>query len=219
MRVTADGILRRLPLLLLLIAIALVSCDRGKKVDVAAGINPSKMATMTTKNVATFISDSGIIQYKIVAPLWLVYDQRDTPYWSFPKGVYLQKFDRNYKQIASIAADSARYFSQQKLWRLDGNVEIRQQPRDLFLTQQLFWDERGRRLYSDSFMHIETATQMLEGYGFTADDRLRSYRVLKPSGIFPFNSESAMRPAGPPAGMPTGEVAADPTVTADNDTI
>lgn len=206
MRRSGEWLLRRLPAALIVLSMAVVSCDRGRKVDVLSGINPSKMPTMTTKNVATFISDSGIIQYKIVTPLWLVYDERDTPYWSFPKGVYLQKFDRNYKPIATIAADSARYFSQKKLWRLDGNVELTRVPRDLFVTQQLFWNEKDHRLYSDSFIHIETATHILEGYGFTANDRLTNYRILRPSGVFPFNSEAA-RPGsgGPPPGMPTGE--------------
>lgn len=215
MRTCPERILRLMPVWMMLLVLTVVSCDRGRKVDVAKGLNPAKMATMTTRNVATFISDSGIIQYKIVTPLWLVYDQRDTPYWSFPKGVYLQKFDRNYKQIASIAADSATYFSQQKLWRLDGHVELSRAPRDLFLTRQLFWNERDHRLYSDSFIHIETATHMLEGYGFTANDKLTNYRILKPTGVFPFNSERAMSP-GPPAGMPSGGVAADPQPDTDS---
>ena len=182
----------------MLLAIIAVSCDKGGKVDIVKGLNPKKMATMTTKNVATFISDSGIIQYKIVSPLWLIYDQRDTPCWVFPKGIYLQKFDRNYKQIASIAADSAFYYSQLKVWRLDGNVELQRMPHDLFLTQQLFWNEREHQLYSDSFIHIETATHILEGYGFTANDRLTNYRILKPSGVFPFNPNAAT-PGGAPA--------------------
>lgn len=202
--------LRHLPVALMLALILLSACREGKKVDVAAGLNPAKMPTMTTKNVATFISDSGVIQYKIVAPLWLVYDQRDTPYWSFPKGLYLQKFDRNYKQIAFIAADSARYFSDMRLWRLDGNVELHRQPKDLFLTQQLFWDERDHKIYSDSFIHIETPTQMLEGYGFVSNDRVTNYRILKPKGMFPFNPNSTPGGKSGGAGMSPEQLNAAP---------
>ena len=76
-------------ILLMIIGLLLVAvgCKEEKKVDVAAGLNPEKMATMTTKNVSTLISDSGVIQYKIVSPLWRVYDQIDTPYWIFPEGL------------------------------------------------------------------------------------------------------------------------------------
>ena len=41
---------------------------------------------------------------------------------------------------------------------------------------------------------IETATHILEGYGFTANDRLTNYRILKPSGVFPFNPNAASNP-------------------------
>ena len=169
----------------LLAAICFGGCKEDGKLGVASRIDPKKMPTMTTVNVATLISDSGITQYKIVSPLWNVYDEVDTPYWNFPKGVYLQKYDREFNVIASVAADSARYFKFQNIWKLDGNVELRKEPGELFLTQQLFWDQRRNRLYSDSFIHIETPDRMLEGHGFESNDRLTKYSIRRPTGIFP----------------------------------
>lgn len=200
--------LRILPIIAIAAVATLASCQKGRKVDVAASINPNKMPTMTTKEVATFISDSGIIQYKIVSPIWYVYDQLDTPYWSFPKGVYLQKFDKNYKTISWIAADSATYLKNQHLWRLDGNVELHRNPKDLFLTQQLFWNEKEHKLYSDSFIHIETATHILEGYGFVSDDKVTTYSIRKPSGVFPFNSDLSSGISAPPS-IPAAEASPD----------
>lgn len=165
------------------------SCSNDRKIDVASKLNPMKMPTMTTVNVSTLISDSGVIQYKIVAPLWTVFDQVDTPYWNFPKGLYLQKYDPYFHVIATVAADSAKYFKNMKLWRLDGNVELTKAPKDLFLSQQLFWDQQRGRIYSDSFIHIETETHVLEGVGFESNETLTAYRVRKPQGIFPVNKD------------------------------
>lgn len=169
--------------------VVMQSCMEDRKIDVASRLNPAGMPTMTTVNVSTLISDSGVIQYKIVSPLWKVYDEVDTPYWDFPKGLYLQKYDPYFHVIATVAADSAKYFKNKKLWRLDGNVEMTKAPKDLFLSQQLFWDQERGRIYSDSFIHIETATHVLEGIGFESNDRLTAYRVLKPQGIFPVNRD------------------------------
>ncbi len=179
---------------LLLVA---VSCKEEKKVDVAAGLNPEKMATMTTKNVSTLISDSGVIQYKIVSPLWKVYDQIDTPYWVFPQGLFLQKYDRKFNVIATVAADSARYFKDRKLWKLMGRVELTKAPKDLFQSAELYWDQTSNKIYSDSFIHIETATHVLEGIGFISNDKLTEYRVVKPMGIFPVNKEDMLEPPAP----------------------
>lgn len=188
---------------LFLLLIVASACREERKIDVASRLNPSKMPTMTTKNVATFISDSGVVQYKVVAPLWKVYQETDTPYWDFPEGLYLQKYDPYFHVVATVAADSAKFFSAQKLWRLDGHVEMTKVPRDLFQTAQLFWDQRDRRIYSDSFIHIETQTHVLEGLGFESDERLSSYRIIKPQGIFPVNSGDFAPAASPsPSAQP-----------------
>lgn len=175
--------------LVLSTALVLSGCKEDGKLGVASRIDPKKMPSMSTVNVSTLISDSGITQYKIVSPLWNVYDEVDTPYWNFPKGIYLQKFDRDFNVIASVAADSAKFFRMQNLWKLDGNVELKKEPGELFLTQQLFWDQRRNRLYSDSFIHIETPDRMLEGLGFESNDRLTKYSIRRPTGIFPVSED------------------------------
>lgn len=176
--------------LAVLFAIVVGSCTEESKIDISRHLNPAKMPSMVTHNVNTLISDSGVTQYKIVAPVWYVYDEVDTPYWSFPKGLYLQKFDPKFKVVATVAADSARFFRVQKLWRLDGNVEMTKAPRDLFLSPRIFWDQRKQRLYSDTFIHIENSTHVIEGTGFESNERLTKYRILKPTGIFPVNRDN-----------------------------
>ena len=171
------------------IPVLMSGCKEDGKLGVASKIDPKKMPTMSTVNVATLISDSGITQYKIVSPLWNVYDEVDTPYWNFPKGIYLQKYDRKFNVIASVAADSAKFFRMQNLWKLDGNVELHKEPGELFLTQQLFWDQRKNKIYSDSFIHIETPERMLEGHGFESNDRLTKYSIRRPTGIFPVSED------------------------------
>lgn len=170
--------------------LAASSCREEVKVNVASGINTSRMPTMRSRNISTLISDSGRTQYRIVAPLWEVYDNIDTPIWRFPEGIYLRKFDRKLNVIATIAADSATFFKDRGLWRLDGRVEVTKVPKELFQSQQVFWDQNKGTVYSDSFIHIENATHVMEGYGFTARQDFSGYRISKPLGIFPVNREN-----------------------------
>lgn len=197
---------RILPFVLLaaLAAIILPGCRHERKVDVVGKLHPEKMPTMATKNISTLISDSGVTQYKIVSHLWYVYNEADTPYWLFPKGLYLEKFDRKFKVIATVAADSAIYLVREKLWKLIGKVEVSKAPRDLFLSERLFWDERQRKIYSDTFIHIENDTHTLEGTGFVSNDQMTAYRILHPSGIFPVDRSalSGPAPASPIPGSP-----------------
>lgn len=168
---------------------SLAGCREEAKVNVAASLRINRMPTMTTRNISTLISDSGVTQYRIVAPLWEVYDEGENPHWRFPEGLYLRKYDRKFNVIATIAADSATYFKNRKLWRLDGRVEVTKNPREVFLSQQVFWDQNKGIVYSDSFIHIENATHMMEGYGFEANQDFTRYRISKPLGIFPVDRD------------------------------
>lgn len=158
--------------------------------DISHSLDSSQMPSMSTRNISTLISDSGITQYKIVAPIWNIYDEADVPYWHFPEGLYLQKFDALYNVIATVAADSARYFKNERLWKLEGDVEMTKFPDELFLSPRVFWDQRRQELYSDTFIHIENSTHVIEGTGFVSDESLSKYRILYPNGIFPVNRDS-----------------------------
>lgn len=171
------------------VVLSAVGCTEETKVNVASKLQPSKMPTMSTHNISTLISDSGVTQYKIVAPYWEVYDEAEEPYWRFPEGIYLRKYDRKFNVIATIAADSAIYWKNRNLWRLDGRVEVTKVPKELFLSQQVFWDQNKGIVYCDSFIHIENETHVMEGYGFTAKQDFSEYKILKPLGIFPAERE------------------------------
>lgn len=176
---------RLLPIAVMALITGASACTEETKIDVASKLHPDKMPTMSTRNIATLISDSGVTQYRIVAPLWEVYNEGERPYWRFPEGIFLKKYDRKFRVIATIAADSAIFFKNEGLWRLDGRVEVTKVPREVFLSQQVFWDQNRGIVYSDSFIHIENATHMMEGIGFTAKQDFSQYRIIKPLGIFP----------------------------------
>jgi len=177
--------LRSLPAAAIVAGMLLTACGEERRDYLSGSIDPEKFPTMMTRNVETFISDSGIVRYRVVTPLWLIYEESRVPHWSFPKTLALEKYDDYFQKQATVRCDSATYFEQERLWRLDGNVRITNIAKEKFLTNQLFWDDRNRKVYSDSFIHIEKSDRIIEGYGFTSNDRLTIYDVRDVSGIFP----------------------------------
>lgn len=161
------------------------SCKDDNKEYVSGIVDGEVTPTMMTRDVETLISDSGITRYRITTPLWLVYDEAKEPKWKFPDGLFLEKFDVQLNGDATVVCDSAIYFSQKKLWRLDGNVRMMNVAKDRFLTRQLFWNQVERKVYTDSFIHIERHDRTIEGYGFSSNEQMTSYTVNRVSGIFP----------------------------------
>ena len=145
----------------------------------------SRTPTMTTRDVSTFISDSGYTRYHINTDLWLMFEEAKDPHWNFPKGIFVTQYDDSLRETGTFTADTAIYYSQRKLWQFDRNVRMRNVDGDRFLTQQLFWDQNARKVYSDSFIHIERSDRIIEGYGFISNEQMTDYTIRRPSGIFP----------------------------------
>ena len=175
------------------IIIPIISGCRKEKIEdvVETVLDPDSIPTMVTHNVTTLISDSGMTKYKITSKLWIVYDEAKTPVWKFPTGLYLEKLDNQFKPEAHIECDSAIYFKRDKLWRLDGNVRISNIKKEVILTEQLFWSQSLHKVYSDSFKKKKKSDRIIEGYGFTSNERMTVYQINKPSGIFPIDESRA----------------------------
>ncbi|MBD5322359.1 MAG: LPS export ABC transporter periplasmic protein LptC [Bacteroides sp.] len=201
MRLRNGGNMRVLPMAMLVIAALLsgmtaTSCKDDSKIGTAS-VGTADIPTMMTRDVETLISDSGVTRYRITTPVWYVYDEVEEPYWKFPEGLNLDKFDNFFRTEATVRADSARYMKRTQVWRLDGNVSITNVMNEKFLTEQLFWDQRTHKLYSDSFIHIERTDRVLEGYGFESNEQLTNYTIKKVSGIFPASEFKARQGASP----------------------
>lgn len=168
------------------------SCSDDKPVGMA-DVDPETTPTMLTRNVETLISDSGITRFRISAPVWYVYDEAADPTWKFPESLRLERFADDMTVEAIVEADSALYLKNRQLWRLDGHVNIRNTAGEKFITNQLFWDQKRHKVYSDSFIHIERIDKTLEGYGFDSNEQLTRYTINSVSGIFPVSSFAGER--------------------------
>ena len=188
--------LRSLPVLVALtlaVSTVIVSCGDDSNARIAEIDDSDKAPTMLTTDVSTYVSDSGYTRYHITAPLWIMYEEADTPFWTFPEGMHLEKFDDDMNTDATFRADSATYLSSRKIWRFDGNVNMRNTDGDRFATPQLFWDQNTKRVYSDSFMHIVRAERIIEGYGFESNEAMTEYTILHPQMILPIDRMKAQR--------------------------
>ena len=112
-----------------------------------------------------------------------------------------------------IECDSAVYFSQRRLWRLDGRVMMVNTLRDSFLTEQLFWDQLQRRMYSDSFIHIVRTDRIIEGYGFESNQNMTRNTVRRPTAKLPVEQQLGTKHATSDSAAATSAVADSTTPT------
>ena len=167
----------------------LSACSHKKQPMTDAITNRDSVPVMVTREVSTYISDSGVVRYKIIAEEWQVYDRLNPSRWIFDKGVYLEKFNHDLSIEATILADTAYYYDKQELWELRGNVHIENEQDEQFDTQLLFWNQKTKQVYSDQHIRIRQQKRIITGIGFNSNQDFTNYTIRQTQGIFPIKEE------------------------------
>ena len=162
------------------------SCsDNDETTGPQLGDNRDSLPTLRSLGVSTLISDSGIIRYKMIAEEWYIYDKKDPTYWSFNKGLFIERFNESYQVDAYISCDTAYFYDQKHLWELRGRVLVKNMKGETFKTSLLFWDQISHRVYSDRYMEIDGETRKLAGYDFNSNEQMTDYIIHSSKGLFP----------------------------------
>ena len=167
----------------------LPSCSNGdEKVGPDIGERDS-LPTLKSIGVSTLISDSGVIRYKIISEDWYIYEKKDPQYWSFEKGLFIERFNPSYQVDAFISCDTAYFYNQQELWELRGRVLVKNLKHETFKTS-LLWDQRAHRIYSSAYMEIDGETRKLSGYNFSSNEQMTDYIIHSSKGQFPLEDHT-----------------------------
>lgn len=190
--------------LTLLVGIILLASCSKKKVEVQnLQVNPDSLYSMRTLSLNTLISDSGMIRYRMTAPVLLVYERPERNEWVFPKGLVLRPYDTKQSQVF-IKADSAIRRPQREEWELVGHVVVQGPEGQRLATHRLFWLRDERRLYSNDTTNFLVQGRELRGSHFTAKDDLSWYEIYDNKGAFDFEEKA-------PGGAPSTSPATPPT--------
>jgi LPS export ABC transporter protein LptC len=90
----------------------------------------------------------------------------------YKSGVYNSTLTGKRGKVYDATKDVEVYDSV-KLVSTDGSI---------LSTQKLYWVNKTRRIKTDEFVHIQTRTDDIRGYGLEADENLKNYVIYKVSG-------------------------------------
>lgn len=163
----------------------LISCSGKNKSDIDFAYDPEVIPSMSTDSVDMLItSDSGIVKYRLITQTWNMYDKAKEPYWLFPDGLYAEQYDSLMQIEATLEADSVWNYKNQKLWKLKGNVVVKNIAGETFKTQELYWDERKEKVYSNVYteMHRPGKSVLYGHKGFEGNQNMTEIFFFKATG-------------------------------------
>ena len=208
----------RVALPLLGSAILLYSCERTPEADPAAD---EVRMTEYFENLSTVDSKNGRRSYHFETPLVEGYSQAREPYREFRRGVKITTYkDDSLATVdAVLTANYAIYYEKRELWEAKGDVVVEKSDGKTLYTQQLFWNARTKKIYSnvDSKIVQSGGTDVFVGEGFESDEEFRDWRFRRMKGRMEVDvtpgsgADSVGRAASPAASRPTPDPQAAPT--------
>lgn len=176
----------------IIIILGFVACSQEVKDPVTLVYDPEVVPLISTDSVEMLISDSGLIRYKKVAPVWEIFDKAKDPHWFYPKGIYVEQYDSLFHVIATIQADTAWNYTRRKVWQLRGNVKMKNIKGETYTSQELMWDENTQRVYSNKYVVIHQPDKMtMRAYGFEANQQMTYYKFKRAEKVEMYVSEES----------------------------
>lgn len=142
--------------------------------------------TEYSEHLSIINSQNGRRSYHFVTPLLEGYTLAREPYREFRKGIKITTYqDDSLSSVdAVLTANYAIYYEKRELWEAKGNVVVEKSDGKTLYTQQLFWNARTGKIYSnvDSKIVQNNGRDVFIGEGFESDEEFKDWRFRRMKG-------------------------------------
>lgn len=166
-------------LFLLALAFLFLSCEEKLKPSIVQ-LPQTQIPTQESWNATIVFSDSGRIRAILKANHIMVFQDQDVTILN--EGFRVDFYDENGKHTSYLIADSGRVYEKTKNLEAYGNIIAVSDEGTKVETSKLFWDNDRNKVRSDAFVRVTSPDEILQGYGFEADQDLKNYVVYRVSG-------------------------------------
>lgn len=168
-------------LLISLMMLLHTSCENDLEV-IQSFAGDSLVPNSSMVNAVINYTDSARLQMRISAPEIHHYTTSTENYTEFPFGVVAQFFDRDGGVESQLSSKYAIYFTDNDLWEAKDSVVVINKAGEVLNTEQLFWDEKNKLIYSNSFVKVTRPDEVITGEGFESDETFSRWKIKKVQG-------------------------------------
>jgi LPS export ABC transporter protein LptC len=177
-------------LLILLVAHILPGC--ANKVKDLPSETKRENVPEEAFTVESYLSEGSLVKGKLTAPYMRMIHRADSPYWEFPRSLHVDFYNAEKVIESKLDALYGKYLQEQnKVYLRDSVVVKNVLQGDTLHSQELWWDKRTERFYTDKPVRIYTKTKILFGTGMEADQNFKWYKITHLTGTL-LTSQNAM---------------------------
>lgn len=150
--------------------------------EVIKDVSFETLPEQRAENIEIVRTDSGKVIGKIFAPVLERYSQEENPYELFPEGMKVVTYQKYPKINSSIVCKYAYHDVKTQKWEARDNVVAVNIDGDTLKTEQMFWDLKIEKIYSDKYVNITTKDEIIYGNGFIANQDFTNWKITNVKG-------------------------------------
>lgn len=182
-----------------------------EQAEQAEQADPNLM-TQQSEELAILHSKNGELSYHFETPLLERYEMAKEPYMEFRRGINMTTFNDSTRTVEStLVANYAIFYEKREIWEVKGDVEVVNVDGDKLETQQLFWNQKNQRIYSNVDSKVTQGEDVMYGTGFESDETFTDFIFRNPKGYV----EVDMAPSVPDS-LASDSVYMEPKATAED---
>ena len=172
----------------LLLSIVLVACTNDPKL-VQDFVSDKEHAIEQIKGAELLHTENGKIKVRIVAnKIERFQDQQPGLIFSEHMEVYFYNDSSDLQ--STLMANDASIDEDKKIMLAQNNVVLTSSDDKKLETEELVWDEKQDKIYTDKKVKITTGKEVVYGEGFISNPDFSQYSITKIHGTFDFEIET-----------------------------
>jgi LPS export ABC transporter protein LptC len=135
------------------------------------------------KMVEILYTDSGLVKVRLTAPVMNHYTYNvKEHYTEMPKGLFIEFFNEHSEIKTMLKANYGIRYEDTKKTEVKYKVQVTNVNGEILNTEQLFWDEATRKIYTKEFVKITTKKEVLTGNGLEANEDFTEWEIQNITG-------------------------------------
>ncbi len=161
--------------------VVLASCENDMSA-IQRVISQEDQAVERARDVEILYSDSAVVRVRIKAYTMYNHLDKKEPRREFPEGFIVDFYDENRRVTGKLSSNYAmQYINESKIY-MEDSVVVWNREGERLEAEELTWDEKQEKVYSDEFVKMTTADQIIYGYGFTSNLEFTRWKIKQVTG-------------------------------------
>lgn len=157
------------------------SCQNDPK-DIAQVSAAAAPAEDKATDVTLLYSRGSQLQARLFGQEFIHAGTAVRPYTEVRKGLRIEFYNAAMQVESVLTAKYARWYEQQNNVLIRNNVVIVNKKGERMQTEELVWNQKAEKFFTEKFVRITTATQTLYGDGMEANQDFSTYQIKNLKG-------------------------------------